>query len=157
MKILIPLDGSRFAEEILEPAARLATNYPAQVLLVQVLTPSEARATHAQSPNIQPALGYGLWGEDSVGAGEPYLMNLALRYFPEGTQSRVIVHENPAEGILNCARDEKADLIAMATHGRSGLSRLLMGSVADRLIRAGVVKDFYLVRPSRLKSSPVPE
>ena len=75
---------------------------------------------------------------------------MAVRYFPDGSAHRVLVGEDPAQAILDCARQEMVDLIALATHGRSGLSRVVMGSVADRLVKSGVVRQFLLVRPPQL-------
>ena len=61
----------------------------------------------------------------------------------------MVVAEDPAEQILNHAREEEVDLIAMATHGRTGLARLLMGSVAHNLLQARVAP-LMLVRPGEL-------
>jgi len=54
-------------------------------------------------------------------------------------ETRVVAEEQPALGILREAEAVGADLIAMETHGRHGLSRLLRGSVADKVVRGGVV------------------
>jgi nucleotide-binding universal stress UspA family protein len=52
-------------------------------------------------------------------------------------QTRVVSHEQPAAAILNDASAHGADLVALATHGRGGLKRLLLGSVADKVLRGG--------------------
>ncbi len=52
-------------------------------------------------------------------------------------RTRVVVEEQPAVGILQEAQKADADLIALATHGRRGLSRLFLGSVADKVVRGG--------------------
>jgi len=52
---------------------------------------------------------------------------------------RVSVSENPAEAIIETEKETNADLVAMATHGRGGLSRFAFGSVADRVMRGGSV------------------
>lgn len=118
---------------------------------MQVVRPAKAEEVELDAGKSQPAVGYGLWGEQSAAEGENYLRQLALSHFPEGTQSRVIVHEDPAQGILAFAKSNGVDMIAMATHGRGGLARMVMGSVAERLVRSGVVSNFYLHRPSKLK------
>lgn len=58
--------------------------------------------------------------------------------------------EDAAEALLEFAREQQVDLIAVATHGRSGLARMVMGSVADALLRSQVAP-VYLVRPEALK------
>lgn len=150
MKILIPLDGSKFAEEVLESAAELATNSKAEVHLVRVVREAEIRASQAAAEPIQPALGYGLWGAATPDTGGEYLDDVASRFFPQGSRRTVLVGEDPAREILHYAVEEGVDLIAMATHGRTGLARVVMGSVADKMLRSGVMSRFYLVRPTRL-------
>jgi nucleotide-binding universal stress UspA family protein len=64
-----------------------------------------------------------------------YLNNVAAG-LPRGTRVRVVAGdaERAVEGILDCARDQEADLIAMATHGRSGWARVAIGSVAESVL-----------------------
>ena len=81
-------------------------------------------------------------------AGE-YLDRVASRFFAEGARTSVVIAEHPAEAIIEYARDQRVDMIAMATHGRSGFARLLMGSVANDLVRSGVAP-LFLVRPDKL-------
>lgn len=150
MKMLIPLDGSEFAEAVLGPASELANLTKAQVILVEVVKPSDVRESQAPAAPVQPALGYGLWGGSLPDSREDYLKEIANRYFQQGAEKRVIIGEDSAREILHCAYEEQVDLIAMATHGRTGLARLVMGSVADRLVKSGVVRQFLLVRPSQL-------
>ena len=70
---------------------------------------------------------------------EEYLDDVAARFFPGGAVKKVVVGQNPAEEIANYASEEKVDLIALATHGRTGLARVMMGSVAGELLKALVV------------------
>ncbi|MFQ6026716.1 MAG: universal stress protein [Dehalococcoidia bacterium] len=150
MKMLVPLDGSEFAEEVLGPASELAKLSQAEVILVEVVRRAVARDAAAPAAPIQPALGYGLWGGDVPEDREDYLKEVAVRYFPAGARWRVLLGEDPAQEILACAREEQVDLIALATHGRSGLARMVLGSVADKLVKSGVVNQFLLVRPRKL-------
>ncbi len=70
-----------------------------------------------------------------------YLEGVAGRLRERGVrvQARVIVDEQPAVGILLEAQIRQAGLIAMETHGRSGLARLFLGSVADKVVRGGML------------------
>ena len=77
-----------------------------------------------------------------------YLDDLAQRLRAGGRQvhTRTLLAAAPAVGILDAARATGADLIALATHGRSGLARLLIGSVADK-VRRGADMPVLLYRP----------
>jgi nucleotide-binding universal stress UspA family protein len=70
---------------------------------------------------------------------EAYLEHLAARVRPRGltVKTCVVVDEEPASGILVEAQIRHADLISMETHARRGLSRLFLGSVADKIVRSG--------------------
>ena len=70
-------------------------------------------------------------------AAEDYLGSVAARFFPKNATNQVVFGEDPAEAILGYARRENVDLIAIATHSRPGLARMLMGSVAGKLLEAG--------------------
>ena len=61
-------------------------------------------------------------------------------------QIKVLLHEHPGEAIISTAKEMRPTFIAMATHGRSGLSELIHGSVAETVMRSGVAP-VLLVRP----------
>ncbi len=82
-------------------------------------------------------------------AAEDYLTGIAARFFPNNSTNHAVFGEDPAEAILGYARRENVDLIAIATHGRTGLARMLVGSVAGKLLNASVAP-LYLVRPAGL-------
>ena len=173
MKILIPLDGSKFAETILKPAAKLAASANAEVHLIQVVKPSEAKTTwassrgveaHSSSELIVPGLLGGSLSEVAGGVvaetrvqaeerflreAEDYLDGIAHRFFPHGVEKMVVMEDDPAKEIADYARREKVDLIAIATHGRTGLARLTMGSVAGELLKARVAP-LFMIRPDGL-------
>lgn len=124
--ILIPLDGSTLAEQVLEPALGLACLMEARCSLVRVVEP---RSSAAEPPEKTEAA--------------HYLERVAGRLREQGlqVQTRVLVARHAADAILEEAamggRDScRATLIALATHGRGGFKRLLLGSVADTIIRA---------------------
>jgi nucleotide-binding universal stress UspA family protein len=112
--ILVPLDGSRLAEQVLGPALGLARVMEARCSLLRVVKlPEKAQA-------------------------EAYLERVAGRIRGQGLQvrTRVVVARHAAGAILKEAEAQGSNLIALATHGRHGLKRLLLGSVADQLLRA---------------------
>jgi len=119
--ILIPLDGSTLAEQVLVPALELAGLMEARCSLLRVV--------ESRSP-----VDNGSPGEPAEKA-QAYLEGVASRIREQGLQvrTRVVVARHSAEAILEEAQASK--LIALATHGRGGLKRLLLGSVADKLIR----------------------
>jgi nucleotide-binding universal stress UspA family protein len=135
-RVLIPLDGSAESEEALEPALELCRLYEAPCTLVRVVE-SLANVESIFVPNPFEASEQQL--EAARGVAEDELDVVCERVRSEGLSvermARVAAHV--AEGILECAADTGADLIAIATHGRSGLPRLVLGSVADKVIRAG--------------------
>lgn len=118
--ILVPLDGSELAEQALPIAVRLARATGAELLLVRVLPqPLDDPMGRRLHPN----------------GARPYLERLACR--EEGIRARVFLPKGaPREQIIRLARRYEVDLIVMTTHGRTGLQRWLMGSVAERVVRA---------------------
>ena len=112
--ILIPLDGSPLAEQVLAPAMELARIMEARCCLVRVV-----------DFNSSPA------------GAEAYLGRIAEKIRDPGLQvrTRVVVGRHAAAAILEGTEIEESNLIALATHGRGGLKRLFLGSVADELVR----------------------
>lgn len=175
MKLLIPLDGSKFAEEVLEPAAELAARSGAEVHLIEVVKESKAYPRWAASPSAEHAIRGDYewpWGwpmaspehptetavlvetsaqalERTCGVALDYLHSVSTRFFHGEAKTKVVVGEDPAEEILAYISREKMELVAMATHGRTGLARLLLGSVAAKLLRARAAP-LFLVRPDKL-------
>lgn len=118
--ILIPLDGSPRAEQVLEPAGQMARLMEARCTLVRVV---EVGVTSVDPSVLQDA--------------EQYLRRIAARMQTDGLQieTRVVVSPDAAEAILKQAAAHSCDMIAIATHGRGGVQRLLLGSVADKLVQ----------------------
>lgn len=134
-KICIALDGSPHAEQMLEPALALDTQGTAEYLFVQVVDVLVV----ASSP-FTPDL---LQQQSAIIAqrqaeAQQYLEALAAPLRERGYQitTRVIIDPQPALALLRAAREHRSDLIALATHGRGGVQRLLLGSVADKVLRA---------------------
>ncbi len=139
-KILVPLDGSKVGESALpyveDIVSKLSREVKVEVTLFQVPSPMQPRVVQGREiPDIrytekeveqskQKAIDY------LTKAGE------ALRSKGATVTPRVAIG-TPAEEIVKAAVDINANLIAMSTHGRSGLSRLAFGSVADKVLRHG--------------------
>jgi nucleotide-binding universal stress UspA family protein len=126
-RILIPLDGSPRAEAILPQVARLLKRKDSEILLLRAIPLPLA----AKGPR-EPAL-----LDRERGEAQKYVHDLAKRFMDEGANVRGKVAEGPpAAAIQKAARDENATMIAMTTHGRTGLARWMLGSVAEKVVRA---------------------
>lgn len=134
-RVLVPLDGSAVAEAILPFVERIAGPLDAQVLLVRVVEPIVAAVALASGE---------VGGADTLLhqqlAAKRYLEGLADRLAAKGLRVRTVAAlGTPATELIALAGAEKADLIAMTTHGRSGVRRLLFGSVAEQVLRGASV------------------
>ncbi|HEV2017294.1 MAG TPA: universal stress protein, partial [Gemmatimonadaceae bacterium] len=131
-RIVVPLDGSALAEQILPRALKLAKLEEAEITLLQVLIPQ----SYSQKEIVDPILP---WWDKHVSLARAYLFRVAARLRRNGlaVTTDIVIGENVANAIGDFASREKADLIAIATHGRGGLTRMLRGSVADAIMHAG--------------------
>jgi nucleotide-binding universal stress UspA family protein len=152
-RVLIPLDGSQLAEQILEPAVALADATQAEISLLRVveeLTQVSYDPESSRISGIKPALLKQLQDVDrqEQGSAENYLDQIAerLRTRSFSVKTRVVSHLRPATAILDEASTHGVDLIALATQGRGGLKRLLVGSVADKVVR-GATTPVLVCRP----------
>ncbi|HSQ84356.1 MAG TPA: universal stress protein [Desulfobacterales bacterium] len=123
--ILVPLDGSKRAERILKHVEELARCFNARVIFLQVVT----------APNL---VGYGESGillynhhlEQLAKEAESYLNSLKGEFREKGIKAKTCVVGGQVVGqIIDCALEENADLVAMSSHGRTGLARAFYGSV----------------------------
>jgi nucleotide-binding universal stress UspA family protein len=123
--ILIPLDGSEIAETILPEIQNLTPDYSARIVVVRVChaqAMTEKYAAEVQSRVAQEA--------------ETYLENMKARLNSKGfTVELHICYGDAAWEILDLSERTNVDLIAMSTHGRSGIGRWLLGSVAEKVLR----------------------
>jgi len=141
-KILVPLDGSALAEQILEPATQLGDLLGAEYMLLNVISPAFTVGYEAAADpmgHVAERMMHEIQETQRKlrTEAEAYLERVAGRLRKQGriVHSRVAESEQPAGAILEAARDLGADLIAVATHGRGGLTRLILGSVADKIVR----------------------
>jgi nucleotide-binding universal stress UspA family protein len=138
-RILIPLDGSPRAELILTQIARILRLKDSEIILCQS---SHVPLGFQTSKTVA-------FYDQVRGAAKSYLEGVAARFSDRGARVRVRVGEgSPEEVILDAAAAEGATMIAMTTHGRSGIARWSMGSVAEKVARASAVP-VLLVRSFR--------
>ncbi len=147
-KILVPLDGSATAEAVLPYAEAFAAGFKTSVELMSVIDIG-AMTTHLAADKVQHL--------DTIIATEEknsasYLENVAKIFSRFPTECR-IVRGHPADAILETTSKGRDTLTAMATHGRSGAKRWLLGSVAEKVLR-GTTKPLFLVRAAAAKASP---
>ncbi|HZQ05337.1 MAG TPA: universal stress protein [Anaerolineae bacterium] len=141
-KILVPLDGSDLAEQVLPHVIELARSCGAEIILLRVAT----------VPVYDYLVTEPQWGIELRREAEretvEYLERMKRDVAARGlkVRTRAGLDGNVDETILNTAQELNVDLIAMSTHGRTGLARLVMGSVADQIVRHAEVP-VLLVRP----------
>ncbi|MBN1135204.1 MAG: universal stress protein [Anaerolineae bacterium] len=125
--ILVPVDGSKRAEAILPHVEDLARRYHAQVVFLQVVEPAPV----VVGPEAHYTMLYQHEIEERTRQAESYLATLQGEFREKGIEASTHVAYGPVvETIIDTAQGENADLIAIASHGRSGLSRVFYGSVA---------------------------
>jgi nucleotide-binding universal stress UspA family protein len=144
-QIVVPLDGGALAEHILQHALALGAGMSATYTLLRVVTPATLfrPAAFTLPTDLDPDT-----TRQQQTEAHRYLQAIATRLQADGLEVRtqVVVAQSPATAILEYARDHAADLIALATHGRGGAVRLLLGSVADKIVR-GASTPVLLYRP----------
>ena len=129
--VMVPLDGSEAAEAVLDvlPAV-LPAGGGVRLTLASVVvpTPEERRET-----------------------AEAYLATVSRRVETEGVgllKTRVLTGHNAAQGLLHFCKENEVDVLALSTHGRGGIARFLVGSVADKLVRGTGIPVLITRRPS---------
>lgn len=141
-KILVPLDGSDIAEQVLPYAESLARETGSTLYLVNVVTPNAGGAGTAMA--APPAAYAGAAGaeaaqwvrEEQVEKAETYIHEMGSRLASRGLHVHPEVREGvAADEILFAAEEHDVDMIAISTHGRTGLGRTFFGSVADETLR----------------------
>jgi nucleotide-binding universal stress UspA family protein len=146
-RVLLALDGSAEAEQALKPAVWLSRLTGAELLLLHAVAGPRSPG-HAACAGLAVATGRS-WEERQAEEALAYLDGLARPLRREGLEvrARVAAGRDAAAVILDEARDQGCDLIALATHGHGGLKRLLLGSVADGVAR-GAATPVLLCRPA---------
>jgi len=137
-KILVPLDGSELSECSLEHVRAIATGCQVpEVVLLRAVEPASTQAIAAYADaGIDVAK---VEGQAQLDASN-YLSQSAGKLKKEGVAAQTaLVRGKPADVIVDYAKKNGVDLIIMSTHGRSGISRWVLGSVADRVVRSSAI------------------
>ena len=148
-RLLVPLDGSPLAEEALGPAAELARLLDGTIELFRVLVTPPVAAEPLLAPPVLTAAARRVREDEA----NEYLARIAARLRADGLRVNATVGWSgaPADAILEACR-RGAGMVVMATHGRTGLGRLLFGTVAFEIVRRGTLP-VLMVRPSGLETA----
>lgn len=131
-QILVPLDGSDLAEGAIPHAEELAKALGARVTLLSVIEPVEV---YSQPGVVGPVVSVSMDMEDEVRNVTEYLDKIADKLRQGGTDViRVVREGDAASQICEYAHLNRVDMIVMSTHGRSGIQRLVYGSVAEHVL-----------------------
>lgn len=153
-KILVCLDGSKLAEQILPYATEEAVRFQGKLVLLQVVQepvafspaiPGEAPIPIETDVMVEAT-------KEALNKARGYLEKLAARIRKKGVQVKTVAIPGRAdEAILDYANTNRVNLIAIATHGRGGLRRAVFGSVADRVLRESGLP-ILVIRPKEAKA-----
>lgn len=143
-KIIVPVDGSKLAETAVDAIAPVVDSQQGELVLVMVLDGHVDNALH----DFAVAEGIAV-----VEAAVAYLVGLVDDLTASGVKARYRLVFDPvaAEGILSTATEEAASAIVIASHGRSGVGRWLLGSVAQKIVHAAQLPTFVI--PVRAKNA----
>jgi nucleotide-binding universal stress UspA family protein len=132
-RVLIPLDGSPLAEQAMPHAVAQARHFQAELILLRVVEPFAHVRGMSLADLEQMRQQTHTWAHE-------YLERLAVDVLQQGIPVQVVIVDGrPHVEIPQFAETNQVDLIVMSTRGQSGLSRWLMGSVADRVVRGANV------------------
>jgi nucleotide-binding universal stress UspA family protein len=141
-KILVPLDGSRVAESALPHAVNLAATNKAEVVLMGVTVPPQVFVVDDEDVELAREVQQDIKQAKAADTERmrSYLTRQVGKLKSENVNACSVVTEgSAANSIVDFARDNGVDVIVMSTHGRSGVQRWLLGSVADRVVHAATV------------------
>ncbi len=130
-KVLVPLDGSEFAETALEPALAIAEAMGCEVVLFRVAQPIPRTRALREMPDVYNEVVAAAYRET-----EDYLNNLRTQLpYPKISVEYRPAAEGVARQILDYAAQDGVDLIVISSHGRSGIARWTYGSVAEKVLQ----------------------
>jgi nucleotide-binding universal stress UspA family protein len=141
-KVLVCLDGSAVAEQVLPYVIAIADRFGSEVYLLQVVTvPSavaEAAAYGGERVLVEQL-------EQQKAEAQSYLEGVATRLRQNNIRVRIdVVEGTPGDAIVNYAHQQGVDLIAVATHARTNIGRLVFGSVAEFVLKKSGLPTFSL-------------
>jgi nucleotide-binding universal stress UspA family protein len=152
-KIMVPLDGSELAECVLPHVEALAKGCQAkEVILVRAFVPFQAVNIGGEYvPNEKEITRI---DADFKAEAQDYLKKVTERLNLSGIAARwAVLTGKPSEILSDFAKADNCDLIIMATHGRSGVSRWVWGSIADRILRSACVPVLMVRAPGAIRES----
>jgi nucleotide-binding universal stress UspA family protein len=145
-KILVPMDGSKLAECVLEHVKSIATG--CQVPTVVLLRVVEPVSLPGYLPREMAEGSYRDARETAEVQAKNYLNEMAERLKAEGIAAETDIADGlPADEILNYAEQKRVDLIVMSTHGKSGISRWWSGSVAEKVVSQSLIPVLVVTPP----------
>jgi universal stress protein A len=141
--IIVPLDGSRFSSNALKYAIDIVNHYKARLVLVRAVERTVPVATAGASIGVETATSSRLAieaaeTEDLIKErqAKQYMRKKVREVAAKDIKADYrVVMGDPYESIMDICKQEKADLVVMTTHGKSGLKRAILGSVADKIMR----------------------
>ena len=132
--VLLPLDGSELAEVVFSYARELAARLHVELILLHVVNPHERDLVPLHRAYVEQA------AETLRRESEELQKQAGIQPKGEGVAARgELAVGHPGEEILSCALRHDVDLIILATHGRSGIKRWALGSIADKVLRVSKV------------------
>ena len=155
----MPLDGSEFAAEALQHAAALARPRRLKVILARV-TPSVGEyQKYMQYSMIDASTSvytgpYEEWSREADANAMGYLRQVGERFSTDNgvTVEERLLNGSPADAVVDLVQEEPDSLVVMTSHGRSGMGRWVMGSVADRIVRHSG-SPVLVIRPKAVEDS----
>ena len=134
-RVIVPLDGSRAAQAVLPCVQEMAKTLKLEVVLIQVISAETTVQFTPMGPDTWAVPTDVLQQIDVLASG--YLAGVGRELEREGISVRWdVLRGAPAHSIVEFARETPGSMVAMTTHGRSGLRRWVLGSVADQVVRA---------------------
>ena len=150
-KILVPLDGSALSERAIEPAEKIAKAFGYEMILFRVVDSPLERAPGVGREEERQA------ASASINKATTYLKAIASRIEGKAIKTRIEIGVgSPHPAILALAEKEDVEFIIMSTHGRTGLSRALMGSVAEKIVHM-TERPVMLVKPAKIHKTRTDE
>jgi len=150
-KILVATDFSDLSAEAVQYAQSLAETYTAELILIHIIDDAPALAFHTMELTTDIVI------EDTTKNAEEHLAQFVKDHDIRSTQQLRLVTRrgNPHEEITRFAREESVGLIVMATHGRTGLAHVLLGSVAEKVVQHSDIP-VLTIKPASIRSSKEP-
>jgi nucleotide-binding universal stress UspA family protein len=151
LRIVVPHDGSPLADEALPVAAELAKRLHVPILVIRAVNPAAALLPAPVAGGPYPAEIYQELEEEMVAEARASLGEVARRLEAMGVQATTAVVEGPPVVAIEGALAD-GDIIVMTSHGRSGIARWVLGSVAEKLIRSGPAP--VVLVPASVRGTP---